>query len=375
MNKRQNFKKTHLYSRTAKSLLTILAAFILLANVVLLNETKRLVDSFSSQQNQATWFLFQLNKELLELSANSTHIGDGHGHLEKTKLKYDLAWSRFDLLVTNQEADDFMSLEGTRTFFTRLFDEFKALDPLLQSIDRDDLSQANAFSIRIIAVQKKLVDYINHNFRVASPLYLEKREQVHYLEKLQTVLLFLLIICIALIIVIFSRELGHSRRLARTDTLTSLPNRLALFNYVEQLKGDKCSFNLFLLDLNGFKEINDKYGHQVGDRTLIEVAKRLSSLRTQPDFAYRIGGDEFAIIVQTDDLSSSHRFCKRLESVFERPFSHSTYQYELSTSVGCANFPEDSIYIDELIRYADQRMYEMKFSHRGRVEERRYGKQ
>ncbi|MDB1125779.1 hypothetical protein [Vibrio algarum] len=93
-----------------------IAVLILIANIYILGETKKLGSSFASQQNQATWYLFQLNKELIDLVSNASHLGDGDGHLPEVLLKYDLAWSRFDLLLTNKEADDFMSLEGTKFF-------------------------------------------------------------------------------------------------------------------------------------------------------------------------------------------------------------------------------------------------------------------
>ncbi|MFC1233714.1 GGDEF domain-containing protein [Vibrio sp. F74] len=357
-------KKAHLYSGTAKLLLSIFAIIILIANIYILSETKKLVASFSSQQNQATWFLFQLNKELLELASNASHLGDGDNHLPSVILKYDLAWSRFDLLLTSKESDDFMALTGTRPFFTDLFDEYKKIEPLLEAIDETKSENPIEFVNETTKIHKQLVDYINRNFRVASPLYLERRNQVNNLEQMQTALLLLLVVCISIIGLIYSRELKYSRCLALTDTLTSLPNRLALFNVVDELNNENKSFNLFLLDLNGFKQINDKYGHQVGDNALIEVANRLNLNRSMKSYPFRIGGDEFAVVVPEEFLSSGDDFCKVLESIFHHPFKHEDTHYELSTSIGFANYPNDSIHIDELIRHADQRMYQMKFTHR-----------
>lgn len=369
MKRARPIKKMHLYSKTAKTLMATIAVLILIANIYILGETKKLGSSFASQQNQATWYLFQLNKELIDLVSNASHLGDGDGHLPEVLLKYDLAWSRFDLLLTNKEADDFMSLEGTKFFFTQLFDEFKEMEPLLETIGENTSKSSIEFVNKATEVHQKLVQYTNRNFRVASPLYLERRSQVNNLEFMQTALLSILVVCILIIGFIFSRELKHSRRLAMTDTLTSLPNRFALFNLVDEFNHENRSFNLFLLDLNGFKQVNDQFGHQVGDGALIEVAKRLNSIRMTKVHAFRIGGDEFAVVVPENEVLSADDFCKALEQVFQQPFKHEDIRYELSTSIGFANFPEDSDDIDELIRHADQRMYQMKFSHRDKKEE------
>lgn len=368
MKRSRPLRKTHLYSKTAKTLMVLLAGLILVANLYILSETKKLVASFSNQQNQATWYLFQLNKELQDLVSNASHLGDGDNHLPTVLLKYDLAWSRFDLLTSNKEADDFLSLEGTRTFFTQLFSEFREIEPLLETIEENQLRSSTEFIKKVSTVHQKLVQYTNRNFRMASPLYLERRSQVNNLEKMQTALFILLVICISLIGYVYSRELKYSRQLAMTDTLTSLPNRLALFNLVDDLNKRNCSFDFFLLDLDGFKQVNDKFGHQVGDGALIEVARRLNSIKKTKAYAFRMGGDEFALVVPVNKCCSGDAFRKVLEQVFQPLFTQEKIHYDLSTSIGFANFPEDSSDIDELIRCADQRMYQMKFLHRDESE-------
>lgn len=353
-------------------MLILLACATLIANIFILGETKKLVNSFSNQQNQATWFLFQLNKELLELVSNANHLGDGDDHLPEVLLKYELAWSRFDLIMTNEEADDFMSLSGTRSFFSKLFEQYKNAEPLLSALEEKSNPSSLQFVAKIETVHDQLIDYTNRNFRVASPLYLERREQVNDLERMQTALLLLLVFCIGIISFVFSSELKHSRRLALTDTLTTLPNRLALFNVVDDLYNNDRAFKLFLLDLDGFKQVNDQFGHQVGDEALVEVAKRIQVLVKTTNLAFRIGGDEFAIIMLEEQLLSADRFCQELVTVFKKPFCHEQMEYELSTSIGYASFPSDSMHIDELIRYADKRMYHMKFEHRETTADRRH---
>lgn len=340
----------------------VIAAMVLTANLVLLNETRKLVLSYSSQQNQATWFLLQLSKEISELVSEASHLGDGDVHLPRVMLKYELAWSRFDLIMTSKESDEFMSLPGTKAFFSSQFTQFKAIEPLLKKVDESRPETGEVFHREVRQLYDNLIAYINKNFSVASPLYTEKREQVNRLEALQVGLLILLVGSILLIGLIFSKELKHSRRLALTDTLTSLGNRLALFSQVEELNNANRPFVIYLLDLNGFKSVNDKYGHVVGDTVLQEVAKRLNQMCDKDQAAYRIGGDEFAVLVPCDQLDNKQSFADQLSLLFGSLFHADHITLDLSTSVGFATFPDDSVDIDDLVRCADNRMYHMKFA-------------
>lgn len=112
-----------------------------------------------------------------------------------------------------------------------------------------------------------------------------------------------------------------------------------------------------MLDLNGFKQINDKYGHQAGDRALEQVANRLSNLGMP---CYRIGGDEFAIAARSQNFEND---LVQIKSCFiERIEIGNKQTARLSTSIGVAHFPSDAKELTQLISVADENMYRMKFS-------------
>ncbi|WP_229766410.1 GGDEF domain-containing protein, partial [Vibrio cholerae] len=122
-------------------------------------------------------------------------------------------------------------------------------------------------------------------------------------------------------------------------------------------------FSLFLLDLNGFKQINDTYGHQMGDAVLKQVAYRLNN--SIPSFDYRVfrmGGDEFAIILSSINSTEQMMMQRMIKQCFDHEFELSgDLRAKLNTSVGVSTYPLDSTNLSQLIHLADKNMYEMKF--------------
>ncbi|WP_159650842.1 GGDEF domain-containing protein [Vibrio atypicus] len=339
----------------AKALLLMMSVILIVANLYFLSSTRQLAESYSARQNQATWFLFQLTKEFSELTAITPFAASNKNHHEKTLLKYELTWSRFDLLLNSREADTFINLPGARTFFSTLFINFQALESQLTSIN--DPTQAKLLSQQLSNLYLGMIQYINTNFRIQSPLYRDQMMQAQMLHQSQIALLLLLALCASLAGYIIHIEAKHHRQLSLTDSLTKVNNRLALFIDLERFVEHDKEFTLYLLDLNGFKQINDKYGHQAGDKALKEIARRLLSLKLP---CYRIGGDEFALI----ELDSMYR--KPIWQEIEACFDHRVEITDknralLSTSIGVASYPKDTNQINQLISIADKNMYRMKF--------------
>jgi diguanylate cyclase (GGDEF)-like protein/PAS domain S-box-containing protein len=168
------------------------------------------------------------------------------------------------------------------------------------------------------------------------------------------------------------RKIGEQRirEAALHDPLTGLPNRALVFEYTGHLlasarRNDRSAALLFI-DLDRFKVINDLHGHEMGDRLLIEVAKRLLACVRREDLVGRLGGDEFVVVLS--DLEGGYRaeiVARHILESIERPFQVDAHELSVSLSIGISQFPKHGDNIDTLVRAADVAMYQAKQAGRG----------
>jgi diguanylate cyclase (GGDEF)-like protein len=157
------------------------------------------------------------------------------------------------------------------------------------------------------------------------------------------------------------------------DHLTGLANR-ALFQSQAQYALDEARHNasavgVALIDLDGFKPINDQLGHAAGDKVLVEVAQRLSSAAREGELVARLGGDEFGAVtwIGSSEVSLG-RLVRDLKLAFKRPFLVDGTQVYVSASIGAAPYSTDGPTLRLLLKSADSRMYGLKRSVKGRTE-------
>jgi diguanylate cyclase (GGDEF)-like protein len=147
---------------------------------------------------------------------------------------------------------------------------------------------------------------------------------------------------------------GTERVLARTDELTGISNRR---NFLSHLNGTKAGY-VFLLDLDGFKEVNDSLGHDAGDQLLRQVTSRFSRVLPPNALIARLGGDEFGIIANISEQEAVE-LSQAIQSTLSYPLLISNKEVRIGVSIGIAGFTEQSTSSDSLQR-ADEMMYEAK---------------
>jgi diguanylate cyclase len=150
-----------------------------------------------------------------------------------------------------------------------------------------------------------------------------------------------------------ARNIGHERVLARTDELTTLPNRRRLISEIQSFATRKGS--LLLLDLDGFKPVNDTYGHEVGDKVLQQVAQRFTRALPNSALLARLGGDEFGILVDGSQ-ESVMEIALALRGTLSYPFVIDGHEISIGVSIGIA----DNDGADDLLLRADNAMYSAK---------------
>ncbi len=148
---------------------------------------------------------------------------------------------------------------------------------------------------------------------------------------------------------------------ARTDPLTGLANRRALDQRldIEMRRASRYqrTFSVIMMDLDGFKRVNDTYGHPAGDQTLKLIAQCLQKVVRDTDFLARYGGDEFALLLPETDHTVAQQVGEKLKKALNKCPSEHIKELNLSMSIGIASFPQDAASVEDLIANADQCLY------------------
>lgn len=164
----------------------------------------------------------------------------------------------------------------------------------------------------------------------------------------------------ALVLVLLGRHLLRPlNTLALQDPLTELPNRRVFDDSVASAlaKRRSASFALMMIDLDHFKQINDRHGHAAGDEVLRVSAQRLRALLRSIDIPARLGGDEFAALLPGLDRAAAIRLGQRMEEELSEPILFNGQDLQVGISIGIAIAPEDGASASELLRMADTEMY------------------
>jgi len=167
-----------------------------------------------------------------------------------------------------------------------------------------------------------------------------------------------------MILILLEDQIQKSEYLAYHDELTGVPNRRLLQDRLEQAlarasrRGNKVA--VLLLDLDHFKQVNDTFGHRIGDLALQQVVTRLASRMRVSDTLARSGGDEFTVVSDVADAEGAQVLISNLETAFTVPFKLEGKLIRTGLSIGLALYPDDGSVPDELYAAADQAMYVSK---------------
>ena len=163
------------------------------------------------------------------------------------------------------------------------------------------------------------------------------------------------------------REQSHRGELidqSRRDALTGLPNRSAVEDVIQQCitlaHGTPNQFTVLFLDIDRFKDVNDSFGHSVGDQLLIEITKLIQGVLRGDDMLARLGGDEFLIVLPTSGADLTLQITQRLMQAFQTSVAVGEYNLRVTPSIGIAMYPEHGKDVGTLLQHADTAMYEAK---------------
>ncbi|MFO8063099.1 MAG: sensor domain-containing diguanylate cyclase [Spirochaetia bacterium] len=161
------------------------------------------------------------------------------------------------------------------------------------------------------------------------------------------------------------QERQHYQHMANHDPLTGLPNRRFFLDALERALAHaarrESATGLLYVDINDFKRMNDRYGHDVGDRLLGEAAARIGGAVRAGDVAARLGGDEFGVLlIDVHGPEDTQKVAAKVKTALSAPMTRGEQVFIMKASIGTATYPEHATTAEELLKIADTKMYEMK---------------
>lgn len=320
--------------------------------------------TLSDEYPLAVWTISQLETEHRELIHRLELYSVDEVSKDEVLEGFDILWNRTEVVLLGYESHFARQSLGANELVQRLLNTLKELDERVQALPEVGNKQVTG------DVYAALVEF-SEPLHVMNIRSFHERDTVYGLDALTDTLsaasaaFFGLVISGLLLVVMLVRQFRASRHIANHDAMTDLANRRFFMDQLDQLipRAERYDqrFAVYLIDLDGFKSINDMHGHMFGDKVLKVFGRSLLHSLRKSDVAARLGGDEFAAIQYPVGSSReipalSERLRKGL--VDSIPSGSSTVS--IKYSMGVAIYPEDGRNAEQLLHAADMQMYAEK---------------
>lgn len=236
---------------------------------------------------------------------------------------------------------------------------------ILHADDCETDSRVDRKWCRSAGIRSMLVAPLNHNGTVVGVLKIASSKKRAFTPQDEQVLMMMSELIAALMYNAARTQSDELYLRATSDSLTGLANRALFFDRLHERtctgRRQPAPFGILTIDMDGLKSINDRYGHRTGDAAIREIALRISMIPRKEDTVARIGGDEFAILIeQPHSQGDLVRIAGRMLKEIQLPFKFEESVFELSASVGTAYYPDDGRDANSLMDVADRSMYYVK---------------
>ncbi|NOI84102.1 diguanylate cyclase [Vibrio sp. 99K-1] len=295
-----------------KVVILISAAAILTINIYSVTRIDDINKSFSSRQNEATWFVFQLVKEY----ANFLMISRSDNlNYDELWLAYDITWSRFDILLNSTESSSFIKSANFKPYFSTEFEKFKSLEASIKLVQQGALPQ-DSLQKKVDICYTTLVEFINEKFRLQSPVIEENTSIVDKFVMVHGVSSLILAIIWFITAAIFYLDFSLKRKLYSTDFITGFRNRVSLMRFVKNSYPRDSRYDLYFVRIRNLSEINQKYGLEYGDLVVSSAAKSLTTKVPKSTISFRSSGSQFLFFIP-ENLYSSDEMQETFNSVLK----------------------------------------------------------
>lgn len=352
------------YRQKVFLLISVMMIFFIIG-AISLYQLRQSIAILDQNYGTSVFSMFQVKLELRRFydSLSLYRAAPGPQHFDEVNKRYNLLWSRFPVLMEGEDGKRIRNVENAENTLVKAFETVKSLDDSI--VNR--LATEPEYSTQIQQTLLPEIDALDglalQNFYRTNAIINSNDSRVISLQQ-QLILLMSGIIFIGIMLLLMIiRESRLNRHQAEHDSLTGIPNRAFLKREITRYCEKKKPFALHLIDLNGFKDVNDTLGHHIGDTLLQSVSDRLAQDIDQPYgcLTCRLGGDEFAIIQPAIRSSNSlNIIADKIIQLFEQQFTIDQHTCFIGASIGTVLYPEHGTDVGSLMTRADIAMYKAK---------------
>ncbi|SIN91462.1 diguanylate cyclase (GGDEF) domain-containing protein [Salinivibrio sp. ES.052] len=341
-----------------RTILVVFIALMAVGVVLTTNKITTLSERLTNSQSKLVWYMLSLSKEYDALITLLERYQGGKSGFDPLAIQYEILWSRFPVAITMANSGEADQSHPTVLLKT-MFADLKAHESRFYALRYS--SEAIGSQIAHYRQQRQLLDgFFQQSLSMPGNGYREHTRLLNQLGQLTTVMTLGMIAVGATVLILIAMEAKRYYRLAREDQLTGLHNRHWLF---DTLNG-RYTFNtddmaILVIDLDGFKAINDNYGHDVGDLFLSVLADKLVAGLPQYAVIARLGGDEFAVVMPYQHKNDPIETANTLVDVAHQPININESPCQVSASIGIA-YGQDKLSGERLLTHADTAMYAAK---------------
>ena len=346
-------------NRVKLFVLTFVVLMFAACSIISTQRHTQVTDILTVSMKTVGWAASELELEMLKFMQALTRTALNDMRAEDLQRRFDLLWSRVGVLSVGEGTREFRSQPGAIELLQNIKQRLVELEPEVLSLKMGDQN-----AIRIVQELKPFQTQVRE-FNVNS--FSGERawgglKQIYSLQNGANMFLLGLLLSGSILVLLVIRESAINRKQALHDSLTGLANRHFFQNHLEKTIAHSRRNNsrtaVHMIDMDGFKEINDRLGHAVGDALLQVVATRLAQSVGLSDVVARLGGDEFGIIQKNITNSDECvQLAQHIHELINSEINVHGYRIYSNVSIGISIFPEDAEHPDKLLNNADTAMY------------------
>lgn len=240
----------------------------------------------------------------------------------------------------------------------------KMASKILNGVSADNIALISDTITESYFYQDKMDEFGIKSSQLPADSYIanERFNPIRYYQENALILnlIILIIILLFIIIVIQAKANRQHERMLNNDYLTQIPNRHYINQKIDQLNSTFTPYGLAMIDVDHFKDINDTYGHLVGDEVLVEISTRFSSIASKHITFARIGGDEFMMVITGPEIDNADNICRQIQNIIRNAVVINKKKLKITLSIGCALYPTDTNDPTQIMALADRALYYVK---------------